>query len=265
MSETEAKTKQDPETVWSHVLSHLRGNQYKRERHELMKFPELLGDARTFVDIGASLGPYTWMAHYHLRNANLHAVEANHHLCRHIREEWEKVETSGLARGNTLHITHGAIHDSEGKVSFEIDVDNFLNSHIASTEGGPTAKGQREMIEADCIRLDDLFPDSDPDLVKLDVEGAEWRALNGGRKLLARGKSTFLVEIHPWGDKAIGKRPSDIFSIFHEYGYGVRRYNQHWLFTPGAGSLSDRVKSIGYGIVLNNDWIKKLAKRVLRS
>lgn len=256
--------RQTPEIVWEKVLSHLKGSQYRRERDELMKFPELLGNARTFVDIGASLGPYTWMAHYHLSGANLHAVEANHHLCRHMEQEWGKVADAGLTKGNRLTITHGAIHDSDGTVSFEIDVENFLNSHIASTEGGSTARGEREVIEARCIKIDDLFPDSDPDLIKLDVEGAEWRALNGGRKLLARGKSVFLVEIHPWGDKEIGKRPSHIFKIFREYGYSVRRYNQHWLFRPDGVGFVNRIKSLGYGVVLNHEWIKKLAKKIIR-
>jgi FkbM family methyltransferase len=265
MNNTIATGNETPEAVWDKVLSHLKGSRYLRERDELMKFPKLLGNARTFVDIGASLGPYTWMAHYHLNGATVHAVEANHHLCRHIEEEWAKVEAAGLARGNKLTITHGAIHDGNGVVSFEIDVENFLNSHIASSEGGPSARGEREIIEARCIRIDDLFPDSDPDLIKLDVEGAEWRALNGGRKLLARGKSTFLVEIHPWGDKEIGKRPSDIFGIFREYGYSVRRYNQHWLFRPGEADFTNRLTSRAYGFVLDHGWIKKLAKKILRS
>ncbi len=254
-----------PEERWEKALAHLGGSQYHREKHELLKFPRLLKNTGTFVDIGASLGPYTWMAHYSLANATLVSVEANPHLCEHTGKEWDKVVSAGETKGNTLKIVNAAIHDTEGSISFEIDSNNFLNSRISSEDSNPSTSGDSEVTEVKCVRLDGLFPDNDPDLIKLDVEGAEWRALSGGRKLLARAKCRFLVEIHPWGDSTIGKRPSDIFAIFREYGYNVTRYNQHWLFEPTGVSFKNRMTSMGYGFVLNNPWAKRLAKKFLAS
>ena len=54
-------------------------------------------------------------------------------------------------------------------------------------------------VEADTI--DTMFEGIDVDFLKIDVEGAEYRALVGAEKLMRRRNVRLLLEIAPWGDK----------------------------------------------------------------
>ena len=46
--------------------------------------------------------------------------------------------------------------------------------------------------------------------VKIDVEGAELRVLNGARKHIAAGRTTFFTEISWWGDRGRGTNALDV-------------------------------------------------------
>ena len=47
----------------------------------------------------------------------------------------------------------------------------------------------------------------------MDVEGGEYRVLQGAKEILDRGKCKFLIEIHPWGVRLLIKKLV-IFSIY---------------------------------------------------
>lgn|GEM_PF-5935895 len=75
-------------------------------------------------------------------------------------------------------------------------------------------------IIVDCFRLDTLFKDRSPDLVKVDVEGAELRVLKGATRILKEGKAKFLIEVHgglvdPEGEK----RPDQVYKFMNSFGY----------------------------------------------
>jgi hypothetical protein len=97
----------------------------------------------------------------------------------------------------------------------------------------------------------------------MDIEGAEWRGLKGSEKILAGKGTTFLIEIHPWGDSEYGKRPSDVFRFMRQQGYSVERLGSHWLFRPQRSSAKQNLQSRFYGFVLNRPWLRKAAKRIL--
>ena len=89
-----------------------------------------------------------------------------------------------------------AAWSSEGHVSFELapEASNGTQGHICDS-------GSRspDRIVVSAVRLDDLVFNQGyrpPDLIKMDVEGAEWEALQGARRLLAEAKPKLLCEIH---------------------------------------------------------------------
>ena len=71
-------------------------------------------------------------------------------------------------------------------------------------------------------RLDGFYPTSDgsyPDLLKIDVEGAEVQVLRGGENLLAQYKPDILIEIHQPLLTEFGDSIDDIISILSNAGY----------------------------------------------
>lgn len=93
-----------------------------------------------------------------------------------------------------------------------------------SGESGETGHigGEEYLVPATSL---DAFvasnPKSAPDLVKMDVEGAETSVLEGARSLLQAGRTVWLIALH-------GEAPKrDCFDLLQEYGYLIQDLSGH--------------------------------------
>lgn len=255
---------QDWDQLWSKAHRHLAGIPYLREKSELQGLPRLLENVKCFVDVGASYGPYTWVGHYVLEGCDLFCVEANPAFAGHIEKEWEGLVEKGESRGNRLHVVQRPVSNSESEMLFQVDPVHPFHSFLIGMKDTSADDIKPDVLTLKTVMLDGLFADKPtPDLIKIDIEGAEWRALDGARGLIKKRVTRFLLEIHPWGDSSLSKRPSDIFRFFREHNYSVERINTHWHFLPKKPSLMNRTMSVAYGFVLNHVAIKQFLKRVL--
>lgn len=244
---------------------HLRtGNPfYEREISEILELSKILLGCKSFVDAGASLGPYTWSANLILKNATITAIEANPILCEHLKKQWVDIEDTGLSSGNKLEVVNAALSNETDTLDFFINKGNYLNSYIGTVMESPDHSDTHDRIELPALSLDTMFPEEPPDFIKIDIEGAEWRALKGASKLINQRKTRFLIEIHPWGDASMNKRPSDVFRFMSSADYKATRLSQHWLFTPEKPSLAERAIARFYGFILDHPSLRKLAKSLL--
>lgn len=98
--------------------------------------------------------------------------------------------------------------------------------------GRPAVSGFRErnklvgqeptLLSVQMEKLDDLIPENlKIDLVKIDVEGAEYEVLQGARKVLQKNKPLVLFECGLGGADVYGTTPDDIFDLFAECGLGI--------------------------------------------
>jgi FkbM family methyltransferase len=60
-----------------------------------------------------------------------------------------------------------------------------------------------------------------PDIIKIDVEGAEWFVLNGARKILKKYKPKIFLSLHPVELTLLGKSVDSVINIINEVGYDV--------------------------------------------
>ncbi|MFN2592880.1 MAG: FkbM family methyltransferase [Candidatus Dormibacteria bacterium] len=70
------------------------------------------------------------------------------------------------------------------------------------------------------VRLDTLaqrFPP--PDVVSIDVEGAEWEVLKGATGLLGGSRPIFFVSVHPEPMRLYGHAPDDLYAFMDSFGY----------------------------------------------
>ena len=58
-------------------------------------------------------------------------------------------------------------------------------------------------------------------LIKIDVEGAEFPVLKGGCNTLTIDKPILLVEIHPLAGRSLGYTPKDVFDFLEKFGYNM--------------------------------------------
>jgi FkbM family methyltransferase len=248
---------------WGLVHSHVGHQAHKTERAELRALPRMLAGVKHFVDVGASYGPFTWVANYALRDVEITAVEANPSLCSHLKSVAKACTEGQSGRGNTIRVLNHAISNTNGTVDFLINNADYSTSRIQSASLSEAASECTQTVTVPVRTLDSLFGNTPPDLVKLDVEGFEWRAIDGARHILLTRKTRFLVEIHPWGDPELSKTPRDVFKIFRTHGYDVTRINHHWLFAPGASGLTSRLKSHFYAFCTETPWVRTVARRWL--
>jgi FkbM family methyltransferase len=83
----------------------------------------------------------------------------------------------------------------------------------------------------DCLLPPGALADSSI-LIKCDIEGAEWLALNGAKRVLAERRPALLLSVHPWALPNYGTTKEALESFLTNQGYSVRLlaidHEEHW-------------------------------------
>jgi hypothetical protein len=140
-----------------------------------------------------------------------------------------------------VEIIRAAVSDSAGTISF-FEQDGYGTLARAITETGQKYLGGKlRDVEVDSITLDD-FCDSrrlHPDVLKIDVDGAEGRALRGATSFLRAGRGLILLEMHPWAIQQLGDDEAELLAWLGDNGWSARlltfdHNTNHYLCTPKA-------------------------------
>jgi FkbM family methyltransferase len=138
-------------------------------------FSKLVKPNGVVYDIGAHVGFYSLLAS---RTAgSVFAFEPFPRNLEYLRKHVELNDVSNIT------IIDAAVSDNDGNVTFSTDSNSYGN-HLS--EHGMTVR---------CVSLDslDLPP---PELIKCDVEGAEFLVLSGAHNLLIKHHPILIVDLH---------------------------------------------------------------------
>jgi FkbM family methyltransferase len=166
----------------------------------------LLKPGSWFVDVGANLGYFTLLAAKWTAPAGqVDAFEPDpinrQRLEEHLREN--RLE-------DRVRIHAIAASSQDGQVQLIHPQGAGTNHGMASFYRSLTGEGQTFTVAT--ARLDDALEGS-PDLIKIDVEGAELWVIDGMQKLLgAPSPPKLIIEHNPTSCAAAGYRPGDIFA-----------------------------------------------------
>lgn len=151
--------------------------------------------ASVVFDIGAHTGLFSLLAAR--SNPSLSKVVAFEPTARASSRILENLIVNSLV--GHVAVETKAISNSEGEVEFMIYVDDYQIGTGSSFLGTGKAYDVRRRERAATTTIDSYIRASGlvPDLLKIDVEGAEILALEGARELLAMKKATFLIEVLP--------------------------------------------------------------------
>jgi FkbM family methyltransferase len=154
------------------------------EPHVTAELRPLLRDDTVFVDVGANIGYFTILAASLVRQGKVIAFEPNRDNCALIRMS---LDANGL--GNvTLHPF--AVSDTGAE--FALDV---VGSNGALREASPTDDLiVRSVVFDDCVSKEPRV-----DIIKMDIEGFEGRALRGMTQTIARHRPVLFSELLPDG------------------------------------------------------------------
>lgn len=160
------------------------------------------------VDIGCNRGSVL-REMVRLSPAGRHfAFEPIPRLSKLLRRRFPNVECHGVA-----------LSDRRGVVRFHHFVENYgLSGLVRRRESGVVRE-----IEIHTERLDDILPAKVRiDLIKIDVEGAEYSVLRGAEATVRTCKPTIIFECGKGALDIYGHTPMEVFAFFEDCKFSIR-------------------------------------------
>jgi FkbM family methyltransferase len=171
---------------------HYTLNNYEQDLVNLL--PKLVKPGSVIYDVGANLGYYsTLLARLTGPTGHVYCVEANP-LCVYFLRA--NAEMNGVQNFEVLPV---ALLDEEKTSEFTI---NYGSSGVGQAKETMTWLKPGHKIRVPADSLDNLlakYPLREPDLIKIDVEGAESFAVQGMLQTLERKRPLLLLELHGCG------------------------------------------------------------------
>lgn len=194
---------------------------FKGEPHVRNWLAEQLRPGHVFFDVGAHHG---WMSMWALplvgQEGAVHSFEPSPANLAIL--EWHK-NTNRFADWT---IVPRAVSDEDaesGRLYLIDSGDSPMNSLTAGVPGTPLMKGRDiSTIPIQTVTLDTYCAEAGarPDLLKVDVEGAELLVLQGAIKLLSESHPTLILAVHPYW-LPTGQSPAQIREFLDAHGYAV--------------------------------------------
>ncbi len=241
----------------------------------LAHFGRTLMQADRFIDVGANRGLYAYLANRVLTNSEIGLVEANPELVEKLKLFVTRWPTEN---GNRITVYPYAAGDVSAKLPFFIDALDTLGSFVLNPDDtdnsryldGHIRKNVRH-VDVPCEPLDNLFKPAPRTLIKMDIEGFEYRALVGAKRLLSTKDTRLLVELHGWGDAERRKYPLHVMLYMNALGFAVSRigrsYSYDFTRTTFLGrciSLAKSGPTFTIKHVLDRSGLRPLMYRVMR-
>ncbi len=174
----------------------------------------------TVMDVGANIGVYSVLAAQRVGPTGaVHSFEPTSQSAQQLRRN---LELNGLT---WVKVNEVAASDRSSRASLYMYDQNAMNSLTAQMwVGRPTS-----IVDVDTVSLDDYVLQNAierVDLIKLDVEGAELRVVNGARKLFASEPGPVVVcEFADCTAQAFGYKASALRDYLGTFGYEFYRWN----------------------------------------
>lgn len=220
---------QDPEQLKVYFYGHYH------ERYEADLVRRLLNDDDVFWDVGANVGYFTLVAATALANrGQIAAFEPGKNAYQRLTEN---VSLNPYRNIQTFDV---AVSDREGEAVLHVAGD------IADSSASLYPAGQTQVRHEVCrtVSLDHfrrVQGGHPPDLIKLDVEGAELAVLQGARGLISATPPLLLVEMEEKNLRAAGASKAAIQAFLKDYGYRAAHLRKgRWYATADLEGVKGR-------------------------
>jgi len=171
-------------------------------------FKKLVKPGFTVIDLGAGFGYYTLLAAKLVgNNGRVYAFEPEP-----IRYKFLLKNVQINAFTNIVKVVNKAVSNKSGKAIF------FIRGEMSSLS---PLQGYKHQVMVETVSLDDYFGGKEKiDLIKMDIEGSEMRALSGMETLLNYNPNlTLITEFAPNLLEACGDQPEDFVKTLAGYGF----------------------------------------------
>lgn len=183
-----------------------------------------LREGAVFIDVGANIGYYSILASKKVgQKGFVLAFEPS------IREYKRLV--NNIVKNKCTNILTYNIALSDTQETMKINISKYHTGMNSLTQMARSEYNQSQIVPT--FLFDNVLPKniSYIDLVKIDVEGAEYFVLKGMLNMLAFQKiSKLIIEITPVFFKEFGYNKNDIYTLLNKYGYKSTVNSESWQY-----------------------------------
>ena len=172
------------------------------EPETLKTFDELIEEGLHFLDVGANVGLFSNIAAS--RGAKVSSFEP-HPEIRNVLER--------NLRDLQANIYNFAASDLEEEVKLYLS--DEPGSHSLNMKNA-------EYVQVQAVQLDNVIKEN-VHLIKIDVEGAEVKALKGMHNILLKNKPTLIIEVDEEHLNRFGEDFNSLKTLLEQYGYKGQR------------------------------------------
>lgn len=185
------------------------------EENVINLLTKTLKSAKCFVDVGAHIGFYTFLTSKLMKSVNIFSFEMDKINFSLLKKNLK------LNKSKNVLIYNLAISDSSGIVSYTRNSEQ--PDPTLTSAGIDLERDSVKTISIKAVTLDDFFKniDTKPDVVKIDVEGAEMQVLSGMEKLIEHNNPKMFVEVHPERLLKFRSSVNEVISFLLERGYNI--------------------------------------------
>ena len=203
----------DPEFLFSNYESF--GNNHNRGFNHLIRN---LKSVDIFFDIGAHIGLVSLPAGKEMkRTAKVVSFEPS---CKNFKHLKSHVENNSLEK--IIILNHCLVGEENcQRIFYSSKKESPMNSIVKSDH---LNKYKKEKLMQ--ITLDSFCHKSGliPEVIKIDVEGAEINVLKGARNILKKYKPIIYLSVHPRHIKELGSDIIELINLIDEIGYKVEDF-----------------------------------------
>jgi FkbM family methyltransferase len=181
---------------------------------EYRAFRESVGAGAVVFDVGANLGAYTLLfAQWASPNGRVFAFEPAPASLTGLRRH---LQLNGV--NDRVEVVAAAVSESSGTATFHMDRHGGTSGLFTATDAASTP------VTVATTTLDHFCAERgvQPNVIKIDVEGAELEVVRGGRETLASPAVTTFVEFHPAIWTARGFTPGEVERELALFGFAAQ-------------------------------------------
>jgi len=207
------------------------------ERAERIFYLEYLREGMTVFDVGANVGELTLLFSRFVADGSVHAFEASSAAYKRLELVCDATE-----RRNVV-LNHLALSDKSGSVRLHVYDDAYLNFNSLAVRPLKNYGQNFEPIgfeEMPATTVDDYCKNENVeriDLLKIDVEGAEFQVLLGARNILKSKRVGCLTFEFGQATFDMGNKPEEIEAYLKEMDYKIRNVVGGDPIFPGRESV----------------------------
>lgn len=242
-----------------HISFGVMNGEYEKFDIDLVK--AILPDNGQFVDVGGNVGYYSLSiaAHPSFRGSVL-AFEP-------LPKLWDLFNRSIIENGfeDRVSVRQLALADAAGELQLN-DAEDTVNAGATRlvTNAADTRVGRMTKVET----LDHVIGGLRPDVMKVDIEGAEGLFLKGAQRTITAHKPSLLMEINRDMLAVLSKEsPGAIHRHLADLGYHVWTSQQNQLtqiVTPGELDLNFPMGAVANILAVHEDRANEVSERVQR-